>query len=240
MRRRESKGRGTGLLDLLYPHVCPFCGRVAAEEVCDICREELEYIGEPRCMCCGKPIRQKDQEYCYDCGRHPHIYERGCALWVHRGGVQKAVYQFKYHNRRIYSRFFGRELLSRYGRAVHGWNIITIIPIPLSRKRRRRRGFNQAGLLAWELGRGLGIPVDAEHLVRVRDTSPQKQMDVRGRSANLRNAFAWKGKERIRGNVLLVDDIYTTGNTIDAVSEVLKKKGVEKVYFLTISIGQGY
>ena len=193
MRRRESKGRGTGLLDLLYPHVCPFCGRVAAEEVCDICREELEYIGEPRCMCCGKPIRQKDQEYCYDCGRHPHIYERGCALWVHRGGVQKAVYQFKYHNRRIYSRFFGRELLSRYGRAVHGWNIITIIPIPLSRKRRRRRGFNQAGLLAWELGRGLGIPVDAEHLVRVRDTSPQKQMDVRGRSANLRNAFAWKG-----------------------------------------------
>ena len=240
MRRRESKGRGTGLLDLLYPHVCPFCGRVAAEEVCDICREELEYIGETRCMCCGKPIRQKDQEYCYDCGRHPHIYERGCALWVHRGGVQKAVYQFKYHNRRIYSRFFGRELLSRYGRAVHGWNIITIIPIPLSRKRRRRRGFNQAGLLAWELGRGLGIPVDAEHLVRVRDTSPQKQMDVRGRSANLRNAFAWKGKERIRGNVLLVDYIYTTGNTIDAAARVLKKNGAGKIYFLTISIGQGY
>lgn len=240
MRRRESKGRGTGLLDLLYPHVCPFCGRVAVEEVCDICREELEYIGEPRCMCCGKPIRQKDQEYCYDCGRHPHIYERGCALWVHRGGVQKAVYQFKYHNRRIYSRFFGRELLSRYGRAVHGWNITTIIPIPLSRKRRRRRGFNQAGLLAWELGRGLGIPVDAEHLVRVRDTSPQKQMDVRGRSANLRNAFAWKGKERIRGNVLLVDDIYTTGNTIDAAARVLKKNGAGKIYFLTISIGQGY
>ena len=168
------------------------------------------------------------------------MYERGYALWVHKGGVQRAVYQFKYHNQRIYSQFFGRELVSRYGQAVRRWNVATIIPIPLSGKRRRRRGFNQAELLARELGRGLGIPVDAKNLVRVRDTSPQKQMDAKGRNSNLRNAFAWRGKKRICGNILLVDDIYTTGNTIDAAARVLKSSGAGKIYFLTISIGQGY
>lgn len=242
MRRHKTAGRGAGidLLGLLYPHVCPLCGRVTAEDICGDCREKLEYIHEPRCMRCGKPIRRKDQEYCYDCERHSHVFEKGYALWVHRDGVQQAIYQFKYHNRRIYSQFFGKELLSRYGKAVRGWNITVIIPIPLSRKRRRVRGFNQAELLARELGRGLGIAVDGKRLVRVRDTNPQKQMDVKGRSSNLRNAFAWKGKEPIHGNVLLVDDIYTTGNTIDAAARALKRCGAGKIYFLTISIGQGY
>lgn len=242
MMPRKMKGRRTGSdpLRLLYPHVCPFCGCVTAEDICEDCRKDLEYIDEPRCMCCGKPIRRKDQEYCYDCERNSHVFEKGYALWVHRDGVQQAVYQFKYHNRRIYSQFFGGELLARYGQAVQGWDITVIIPIPLSRKRRRVRGFNQAELLARELGRGLGITVDRKSLVRVRDTNPQKQMDVRGRRSNLKNAFAWKGKEPIRGNVLLVDDIYTTGNTIDAAARVLKRSGAGKIYFLTISIGQGY
>lgn len=243
MRRRrqiEERRTGGGLLELLYPHVCPFCGRVTAEDICNECRIKLNYIEEPRCMRCSKPLRSEEREYCYDCEKHTHVYERGYALWVHSGGVQRAIYQFKYHNQRIYSRFFGKELLSRYGQAVMRWEITTIIPIPLSRKRRRIRGFNQAELLARELGRGLGIPVDAKNLVRVRDTSPQKKMDARGRSLNLKYAFAWKGKRRIFGNVLLIDDIYTTGSTIDAAARVLKRHGAGKIYFLTISIGQGY
>ncbi|MCI8582740.1 MAG: ComF family protein [Dorea sp.] len=238
-RTKERKTEG-GLLRLLYPHVCPFCGRVTAEDICNECREKLYYIEEPRCMRCSKPIRSEEQEYCYDCERHTRVYERGYALWVHKGDVQRAIYQFKYHNRRIYSRFFGKELLSRYGQAVKKWDITTIIPIPLSRKRRRIRGFNQAELLARELGRGLGIPVDAKNLVRVRDTRPQKKMDAKERSLNLKRAFAWRGKGRIFGNILLIDDIYTTGSTIDAAARVLKENGAGKIYFLTISIGQGY
>lgn len=228
------------VLRLLYPNSCPFCGRVIRERICPACREKLVYIEEPRCMCCSKPLRLEEAEYCHDCGDRPHVYERGFALWVHSGNVQKAIYQFKYHNRRIYSRFFGEELLSRYGEAVRRWDITVIIPIPLSKKRRRVRGFNQAELLAKELSRGLNIPADTKSLIRIKDTKPQKQMDLRGRNINLRNAFAWKGRRRIRGNVLLVDDIYTTGNTLDHAARVLKNAGAGKVYFLTISIGQGY
>lgn len=223
---------------LLYPQTCPFCGRVSAQRVCGACRKKLAYVGEPRCMRCGKPLRQAEREYCRDCERRPHAYDRGYALWVHQGGVKHAIYQFKYHNRRIYSRFFAAELQNRYGEAIRRWEISTIIPVPLSRKRRRQRGFNQAELLASELGKRMGIPVDAVHLIRVRDTSPQKKMDARERRANLDRAFAWKGEAPVRGNVLLIDDIYTTGNTIDSAARVLKQAGAAKVYFLTVSIGQ--
>lgn len=114
------------------------------------------------------------------------------------------------------------------------------MPVPLHKKRRRKRGYNQAGVLGRRLGRLLGIRVDDKSLLRRVYTDPQKKLGRLERKKNLRNAFALKESFKPVPVVLLVDDIYTTGNTIDAVSEVLKKKGVEKVYFLTISIGQGY
>ncbi len=229
------------ILRLLYPHICPLCGKVTENEICGSCREKLTYIREPRCMRCGKPVRREGQEYCYDCERQRHIYERGYALWIHNGSVRHSIYQFKYHNQRIFGRFFAEQLYSRYGEAVRRWKIAVIIPIPLSRRKRRIRGYNQAEILAMEFGRLAGIPVEARRLVRSRDTRPQKLMDAHGRKTNVKHAFAWRGK-RIRGNVnvLLIDDIYTTGNTIDSAAGELKRAGAGKVYFLTISIGQGY
>lgn len=123
---------------------------------------------------------------------------------------------------------------------IRGWGPDLIMPVPLHKRRRRKRGYNQAGILGRRLGRLLGIRVDDKSLVRRAYTDPQKKLGRRERKKNLRNAFALKESFKPVPAVLLVDDIYTTGNTIDAVSEVLKKKGVEKVYFLTISIGQGY
>ena len=123
---------------------------------------------------------------------------------------------------------------------IRGWGPDLIIPVPLHKRRRRKRGYNQAGILGRRLGRLLGIRVDDKSLLRRVYTDPQKKLGRLERKKNLRNAFALKESFKPVPVVLLVDDIYTTGNTIDAVSEVLKKKGVEKVYFLTISIGQGY
>lgn len=127
-----------------------------------------------------------------------------------------------------------------YGRIVKRWKPDLIMPVPLHKERRRKRGYNQAAVLGRELGRILGIPVDDTSLFRRIHTDPQKALGRQDRKKNLRRAFALREDFRPVPAVLLVDDIYTTGNTIDAVSEVLKKKGVEKVYFLTISIGQGY
>lgn len=234
------KKTGEGVLDLLYPHTCPFCGKVSKEAVCSTCVAKVVYIREPRCKKCGKPIRKETMEYCLDCAHTYHYYDRGYALWLHREPVSTSIYQFKYHNRRIYGRFYAEELAKVYGNTLQRWNIQTIIPIPLSKKRRRQRGFNQAEVVANHLGKLLNIPVDSRHLARVRDTSPQKKLDPAKRRENIKKAFVWRGNSQIKGPVLLVDDIYTTGNTIDSAARVLKRAGAGKVYFLTISIGQGY
>ena len=226
----------------LWPDTCPFCGKVSSQGICRECRQQSKVlkIREPRCMQCGKPLRRKEQEYCYDCMRVHHWYDRGCALWLHREPVSTSIYQFKYHNQRVYGEFYAEEWARVYGHMIRGWGPDLIIPVPLHKRRRRKRGYNQAGILGRRLGRLLGIRVDDKSLVRKAYTDPQKKLGRRERKKNLRNAFALKESFKPVPAVLLVDDIYTTGNTIDAVSEVLKKKGVEKVYFLTISIGQGY
>ncbi len=197
-------------------------------------------IYEPRCKKCGKPLMKDNQEYCWDCGHHHHYYDRGFAVWEHSPAVGKAIYQFKYHNRRIYSRFFAKEMVTSYGTYINQWNIDLIVPIPISKKRKRQRGYNQTELLAKEISRLTGISYETKGLVRIKETVAQKKLNVRQRRYNLLHAFVWN-KEKLQGkNVLLIDDIYTTGSTIDICSHILKQNGAKNVYFLTISIGQGY
>ena len=228
------------LLNLLYPHTCPFCRKITKETVCRECTRKLPVLRDPRCMRCGKPVQKEKDEYCHDCAHTNHYYDRGLSLWLHQGPVKESVYQFKYHNRRELGKFYASELILRYRDIIEKWNPDAFIPIPLHTKRRRRRGYNQAEILAAELGNQLGIPVDTKSLKRKYNTAPQKSMSHSERKKNLRHAFSLDGKYAPARTVILVDDIYTTGNTIDAAACLLKKTGVQKVYFLTISIGQGY
>lgn len=234
------KKAGEKILALFYPHTCPLCGELTERRVCQNCAREVWYIEEPRCKKCGKPIRDEKREYCFDCSCNRHSYERGMSLWKHEKQVRSSIYRFKYQNQRVYSRFYAEELSKKFKKYVFQWEISLIIPIPLSRKRRKERGFNQAELLAVRLSGLLQIPNDTVHLRRVVDTIPQKKLGIEERKRNLANAFLWTGQKISGKNVLLIDDIYTTGNTIDSAAKVLKKAGAEKVYFLTISIGQGY
>ena len=154
--------------------------------------------------------------------------------------MRESMGRFKYKNRREYADFYVKELLERCGETVRAWEADALIPVPLHPKRKRRRGFNQAGLIAEGLGKKLGIPVYGRLLVRVKKTRPQKELSRQERRSNLKNAFqAVQNDVRLR-KVILVDDIYTTGSTIDAAAEVLLALGVEKVYFLSICIGRGY
>ena len=228
------------LLKMLYPQTCYFCGRINATPICKKCMEEVDYIEEPRCKKCGKPIRYQEQEYCHDCKKREFFFEQGRSVWLHKGVVAWSIYQFKYHNRRIYGKFYAEEMWRNYGGKLREWGIELIVPVPLHRKRERRRGYNQSELLARHLGYISGIEVNSKAVKRVRYTTPQKQLNDKERKRNLKEAFRttkyWKKKSR----VLIVDDIYTTGNTIDAVAEVLRQNGAEKIWFLTISIGQGF
>lgn len=195
-------------------------------------------IEEPRCKKCGKPIRQKEAEFCYDCEREDLCYEQGRSLWIHKMPVSSSIYAFKYKNRRVYGEVYGREMAKMFRKIIRLWEIDVIVPVPLHRKKQKKRGYNQGEILAKEIGFRVGIPVDTTLIKRKKNTVPQKEFTRKERKKNLKNAFEVTGK--VEGKrVLIIDDIYTTGSTIDSISILLKKAGAEKTYFLTISIGQG-
>lgn len=236
----------TALEKFFWPEICPFCGKASGKGICPVCQKKLEQlrIREPRCMKCGKPVRYSWQEYCYDCGHTFHYYDRGIALWIHKEPVSQSIYRFKFHNQRVFAQYYAREALIHLKTDIQCWNPDFIIPVPLHFCKMRKRGFNQAEILAKELGKVFGIPVKEKILVRIKNTKPQKILGPKERNSNLKGAFMVDNRQKDKlltgKTVLLVDDIYTTGSTLDAAAGVLKKAGAEKVYYLTISIGQGY
>ena len=227
---------------LLWPEVCPFCGKVSAKGICPACHKKIRnlMITQPVCMKCGKPVRKMEQEFCTDCTTVNHHFDRGRAVWLHKPPVNHSIYCFKYKNQRQFAKYYAAEMFHIYNRIIYAWNPDCIVPIPLHGRRKRKRGYNQAQLIAKELSKLSGIPINISALKRIRYTDPQKRFDNKMRKKNLREAFCVTDKLRGVKRVLLIDDIYTTGNTIDETARKLKEAGVEKVYFLTVSIGQGY
>ncbi len=229
-----------GLLSVLYPDRCPVCHGVirGKGDICPPCRKRLHYIKEPKCKKCGKEIEKPEDEYCRDCQRFYHAYDRGAAVFLYDEVMRLSISMFKYHNRREYARFYAREMYDHCRRFLYSCNPDIILPVPVHRQKRRQRGFNQAELVAKELGKLLNVPVDTKYLIRKERTTPQKELTRQQRKENLKNAFEIWEPEKIYERVLLVDDIYTTGATIDAISETLKKNKSKIIFFLTICVGR--
>ena len=227
---------------LLYPRRCPVCQEAVEERggrVCAVCRTKLPYVRMHFCQRCGKPLLLEEEEYCRDCRRKEHQFEKGRAPFLYDKVMQASIAGYKYGGRREYAAFYAEEILNRCAKDMLGWQGAVFLPIPLHSSRRRRRGFNQAELLAKELTKRSGIPTDAGVLVRRKKTRAQKELNDQERLTNLKDAFSVRKGRVPYQNIILVDDIYTTGSTIDAAARVLKENGAEKVYFVCICVGNG-
>lgn len=159
-------------------------------------------------------------------------------------GFIKNRYQRRYINSNIiiscsWGELFAAEMAQAYKDQVIKWGIEEIIPIPLHKSRKRKRGYNQAEIIAKCLSEKTGVSLVSDALFRVKKTTAQKKLDRQERMGNLRDAFALSERWKPVANVLLIDDIYTTGATVEQAAKILKKAGAQNVYFLTISIGQG-
>ena len=227
--------------ELLFPRRCPVCDRPvkpAGRLCCTACAAKLHYVKEPVCMKCGKELRNSEQEYCFDCAHKKHLYDRGVSLYRY-SSIKGCVYRFKYSGRQEYAAFLGREMALHLGRQILSWKPDALIPVPLHPKRLRSRGYNQAELLAREAGAVLQVPVLTDWLVRVKNTVPQKLLDGAKRQNNLKKAFKI-GRDDVKLNtIVIVDDIYTTGSTIDEIASECRKHGVKRIYFAALSIGNG-
>lgn len=189
------------------------------------------------CMKCGKPLQKemRDAEYCPDCERREHVFDRAFPVFDYRS-VAPSVYRFKYAGRREYAEYYADCFVRRYGGVPRGIRIDALIPVPLHPAKQRKRGYNQAEVLARALSARLDTPVISGLVSRVKPTRPQKELDYYGRLNNLKNAFIIGRNDVECNSVALVDDIFTTGSTADNIAALLKKHGVRNVYVFTPAI----
>ena len=229
------------ILDLLFPRRCPVCGQIIMPKgnlICPGCIRKLSWVRGPVCKCCGKEIISETAEYCSDCAIHPRSFSNGMALLNYNEISAPSLAKIKYHNHREYLDFYAEAIIRRYGNFFARHKEAVLVAVPVHPVRLRSRGFNQAGELAVRLGRLSGLSVNETILIRTRKTAPQKELGPEERLRNLRKAFAVR-KSTLPATVILIDDIYTTGSTIEACTRVLKEAGVREVYFVSICIGGG-
>lgn len=232
-----------GVMNLIFPRICPFCGKILQkkkEKACEACQKKLPYVQGPRCMKCSKTIEIEEAEYCYDCSRKSYSYKSGLALYQYTGDVKKSIYNFKYNNKREFADFYAQDIKKHLGKEICRWKADMFVPVPLYQRRQQVRGFNQAQLLAKKLSFQYELPMEPHVLKRIRNTEPQKQVSGKKRNKNLENAFKIQENIVKLKKVVLVDDIYTTGSTIEQCSKVLLDAGAKEVYFIALAIGRGY
>ena len=225
------------IIKALCPEVCPGCGKVVKEiGLCKDCIDRFKYIKQPICGICGRTM-EEDGFCCLDCKKIKHYFKRNVSVFEYRGDIKECIYRFKYANMRCYAEFFAEEAIKRYSKLLKLWKIDVIVPVPMYKPKQRKRGYNQAEEFAKALGKACGIKVDAKLLNRARDTVPMKTLSKQQRYENLLSAFSVYKNRPTYKRVLVVDDIFTTGSTIDACARVLRENGVEVVYGMCIASG---
>lgn len=208
------------LLDVLLPPRCGGCRRVGSW-LCASCRAAIRRLDEPLCTRCGAEVESARRE----CGcrkRLPSLTRLRSAV-AYEGPAEAAIHRFKYGGWRRVAAPLAELLAERL--VVEGVSGVWVLAVPLHPHRLRQRGFNQAELLAVELRRRLHAPWPPGELVRTRPTPPQVGKDRRARHDNVRGAFAWRGPGLAGAAVIVVDDVATTGATLDACAAALRAGG---------------
>ncbi len=217
-------------LDLLLPLKCLGCGR-EGDLICPSCRQSLPGMQLPLCQRCG--ATSSEGNLCHNCINYPLTIDGIRSAFTFQGTMRQAILQLKYKHLKTVAAPLGQLLAEHLG--SHPLKGEVLVPVPLHPKRLRERGYNQASLLAKELGQHVGLPVAEGPLVRVRDTMSQaRTASAVERRRNVKDAFichqGLEGKQ-----VLLIDDVCTTGATLDACATALKTAGASSVWGLTVA-----
>lgn len=244
----------SSVLVFLYPQRCLGCEDIiAAEELfCQICEQAISPLVAPLCERCGVPFATGPDRICGRCLAHPPAFARARAWAYYESAahtvqpLSAAIQRFKYRRNMSTGKFLAQLCATHFGAtyaplAPSAYDLI--LPVPLHPDRLRWRGFNQSLLLAQAIGKRYQIKVDPLLLVRTRSTLPQTQMTESERKSNVRGAFCIITPKKRQNNhksvkrkrVLVVDDVYTSGATVEECARVLYKSGASEVGVFTLA-----
>lgn len=221
---------GNALLDLLFPPRCVGCQRMGVW-LCTDCLEQVGRVNGPVCRHCGRPFRGNG--LCPACQGETFALQQVRAPFFFEGVIQRAVHALKYRGRHVLAGPLG-GLLADFLRGLD-WPAAAIVPVPLHPQRKRARGYNQSALLGRAVAARTGRALQEEGLARRRDTRPQVGLDGPARRENVRDAFSWQAPAPPPEQVLLLDDVYTTGATMEACAQALRAAGAVEIRGLALA-----
>lgn len=226
-------------MDLLYPHKsrCEICGSPSPHIVCERCMSAVEFLEGITCFNCGKNLSESyEDSICPDCKNRSLEYEKAFSCFEYRGVGKELIYCLKYKGKVRISEVIAVLMADRLKN--ESLRIDAIVPVPIHPNKLKTRGFNQSLLIGQALSDRLGRPL-LDCLVRIKETKEQYNLDRAHRFLNIVDAISVKLLYNMNKyeNVLLVDDIYTTGSTVNECSKMLKKAGVKTVYVITAATG---
>ncbi|MFB6290638.1 MAG: double zinc ribbon domain-containing protein [Candidatus Bipolaricaulia bacterium] len=233
--RKFARRVGYPILDILYPPHCYLCGKglSAHRYICEDCLDSFDRIDEPICEKCGKPA-SKPGGVCEECAKGDREFFLARSFGVYRPGrgLAEAIAGFKYEGEKA----LGSDLARLFTRGKTDYllgKVDGLTHVPLSPDKRKDRKFNQAELLARAVSRETDIPL-FRTLEKTRNTRPQAELSREQRLNNVRGSFTWEEKVDYE-SVLLIDDVFTTGSTVDECSKVLKDAGADRVFVATLA-----
>ncbi len=232
------------ILDCILPTSCSFCNDPIGDSkipfFCSTCWADFSVIQGPLCPSCGRPFSspetlvQSPDHTCLACRQKPPMFDQALSVGYFEGSLREAIHQFKYRPCRSLGRPLGEWMASNVRLVT---DIDIVMPVPLYKKRLRERGFNQALLLAHRLSETHRISFGCDNLYRTRHTRPQVELTGAERIRNVAGAFALQRPEDVAGrSVVLVDDVFTTGATMNECASVLKQAGASQVTALTLAM----
>lgn len=231
----------SSLMGLLFPPCCLACGQPAEQDspimFCRSCRSEVKLLNGPLCDCCGRPFHEAtgSNRLCDLCLTGHYHFNVARALLYYKPPITTIISRFKYHGQTTSLKSF-RAIQQLLPGLTELNQPDLIIPVPLHPERLRKRGFNQALLLARALYPEHRRLIDFKVLERHRYTEPQTGLSGKIRRQNLKKAFRVKDEEVVKGKrVLLIDDVFTTGTTVNECAKVLKRAGAKEVQVLTMA-----
>lgn len=225
---------------------CIRCGKIIDStrtySLCDDCVRNFHWTNKKTCEKCGKLMEEEGiYELCKDCRHNTHYFRQGFTCLMYGLYERELVWAFKYGKQGYMGEKLGAMMIDRLeAEFKNGLIIDIIIPVPLHQNKRRQRGFNQAELMARPLGKAWGLPLEAKVLYRRKSTPAMSGLNPIHRRENVAGAFVVeRGKEeKIKEkSILLIDDVYTTGSTVDECSRVLLEAGAKEVFVLTLAAG---
>jgi ComF family protein len=198
---------------------------------CSDCLVSVQPVPTPICPQCGRPT--PGERLCSQCRSNPGQLDGIRSVALHTGALRQAIHHFKYQRRRELADTLGLMLFDYWQKADIPADLV--LPVPLHPSRQKERGYNQAALLAGVLAAQAQLPLNQTGLTRTRATAPQVGLGVEERKANVQDAFRWTGDGLKGVCVLLIDDVCTTGATLQACAKVLRRGGADLIWALTLA-----